>query len=66
MLEPLPFADGTFDAVMINQVLHHLDTPNEYSGSAIRARSHQAAVFFHLRNLTHRAETDFTFSMKTF
>lgn len=38
MLEPLPFADSTYDAVMINQVLHHLDTANEYNGSAIAVK----------------------------
>jgi len=37
-LEPLPFADNTFDAVMINQVLHHVDTPNDYSGSAMAVK----------------------------
>ena len=35
----LPFADGTFDAVMINQVLHHLETGDDPSyamhGSAL-------------------------------
>jgi ubiquinone/menaquinone biosynthesis C-methylase UbiE len=26
-LNDLPFADGTFDGIMVNQVLHHLDAP---------------------------------------
>merc|ERR1719281_462885 len=35
ILEELPFEAASFDAVMINQVLHHVDTPGEYQGSAM-------------------------------
>ena len=28
----MPFADGSFDAVLFNQVLHHIDTPEETPG----------------------------------
>jgi len=34
ILERLPFDDNSFDAVMINQVLHHVDTNGDFSGSA--------------------------------
>jgi ubiquinone/menaquinone biosynthesis C-methylase UbiE len=34
ILERLPFDDNSFDAVMINQVLHHVDTNGNFSGSA--------------------------------
>jgi ubiquinone/menaquinone biosynthesis C-methylase UbiE len=35
ILERLAFDDNSFDAVMINQVLHHVDTPGDFAGSAM-------------------------------
>ena len=38
ILGSLPFPDDTYDVVAVNQVLHHVDTPDDHSGSAAVVR----------------------------